>query len=238
MNLTKLLRNQGFDLIDGPVRGYKPLQVWSKKPFNEVSFYAKHLKEIILNDEVVLNEVKSPVMDINSSVHNEFSFNIGLSVLEDVLKGTDIGDLGLKNNIKGGKSVTISYDNAFVEEYTQHNLEQYIHKGDIGEGDVPLLKQLNDNNLLLISGVIYAKNMTVDIDSKLNFDSELVLKLNKIADGKVTFNNSNSKSIKMTTELTEALPIAVKAYRIVFFRSQFKKIELITDNKVFLNDVF
>jgi hypothetical protein len=43
MNLTKTLRHQGYDLIDGPLRNHKLLQLWLKRPYNEIQLYYAHL---------------------------------------------------------------------------------------------------------------------------------------------------------------------------------------------------
>ena len=74
MNLTKTLRRQNYDLIEGIVRNHAPLQLWGKRPLNEVEIEYEKLEHAFKSD-VVLTEIKSPVLDINYSKKNEFKFN-------------------------------------------------------------------------------------------------------------------------------------------------------------------
>jgi hypothetical protein len=39
MKLSKFLSEQGYDLIEGPIRNHKPLQLWLKQTFNEAELY-------------------------------------------------------------------------------------------------------------------------------------------------------------------------------------------------------
>ena len=43
MNLTRLLRKQGYDLIQGPVRNHGLLQLWLKRPLDEADLYYTHI---------------------------------------------------------------------------------------------------------------------------------------------------------------------------------------------------
>ena len=85
MNLTKTLRRQNYDLIEGIVRNHAPLQLWGKRPLNEVEIEYEKLEHAFKSD-VVLTEIKSPVLDINYSKKNEFKFNIGLTILDKLFK--------------------------------------------------------------------------------------------------------------------------------------------------------
>ena len=39
MKLTNFLSNQGYDLIEGPIRNHQPLQLWLKDSFGEADLW-------------------------------------------------------------------------------------------------------------------------------------------------------------------------------------------------------
>ena len=57
MNLTKLLRNDGFDLIDGSRRDHKLLQVWSIRGNDSLQLYADELDDIFENKDRI-NQIR------------------------------------------------------------------------------------------------------------------------------------------------------------------------------------
>ena len=71
MNLTKTLRNQGYDLIEGPVRNHKLLQIWIKRPLNEVQLYYDHLSHAFSSD-VVLTEVENTALNVDATTKDEY----------------------------------------------------------------------------------------------------------------------------------------------------------------------
>jgi hypothetical protein len=42
-NLSKNLREHGYDLLGGPIRSYKLLQLWLKVPANPIELYYAHI---------------------------------------------------------------------------------------------------------------------------------------------------------------------------------------------------
>lgn len=94
-----------------------------------------------------------------------------------------------------------------------------------------LTKILRQNRLLWITGLLLAKNLTVEIETDFSLDAELVASLNKLASGKLDFSMASNSNLKMLSSSDQYFPIAVKAYRIDFDKNIFQSLTLITDNR-------
>ena len=79
MSLTKTLRDQGYDLIEGPIRNHNLLQLWLKKPFNDVQIYYSHIDHAFTS-KVDLNQVENIALNIDSTTKDEYRFNIGITL--------------------------------------------------------------------------------------------------------------------------------------------------------------
>ncbi|MBP1223689.1 hypothetical protein [Flavobacterium sp. 1355] len=233
MKLTKYLSEQGYDLIEGPVRNHKPLQLWLKQPLDEAQLYYASIEHAFKSD-IVLTEIENPTLNVNGSQKDDYGFNIGITLLEEILRTLGLGSLEITSKIKSGKTVTISYENSITKEYAIGNIEEYLYSADFLHPNPSLLKNANRNNILLITGTVFAKNLVVDIENNFALDAALVASLNDLADGKLDFTISNQNTLKMTSNVGVYFPIAVKANRIDFDRGQFKKLILISDgNNIF-----
>jgi hypothetical protein len=232
MELTKFLREQCYDLIEGPVRNHKPLQLWLKQIFQETQLYYATIQDAF-SSKVALNEIENPALSVDSSKKDDYSFNIGITLLEDILKSLGLGTFELSAKIKSGKTVTISYENSVTKEFAIGNIEQYLSSADFNHANPSLLKHANRNNILIITGTIFAKNLVVNIDTDLSLDASLVASLNEIADGKLNFEMSNQNKLRMLSTGSIYFPIAIKANRIDFDKGVFKKLILFTDNRNF-----
>lgn len=233
MKLTKYLSEQGYDLIEGPVRNHKPLQLWLKQPLDEAQLYYASIDHAFKSD-VVLTEIENPTLNVNGTQKDDYGFNIGITLLEEILRTLGLGSLEITSKIKSGKTVTISYENSITKEYAIGNVEEYLYAADFLHPNPSLLKNANRNNLLLITGTVFAKNLVVDIENNFALDAALVTSLNNIAAGKLDFTISNQNTLKMTSNVGIYFPIAVKVNRIDFDRSRFKKLILISDgNNIF-----
>lgn len=232
MNLTKTLRKAGYDLIDGPIRNHKILQLWRKKSMNKIGTYYNHITDAIKSDEP-LNIVESKALNVNSTTKNEYKFNIGISVLESVLESLGMGEMNLSAKIKTGKKVSISYDHSFTREVPIGEVDQYLFNSDLASVNPPLLKNLNRDNVIAITGVLLAKNLIVQIETDFDIDSDLVASLNSSIKGKLAFSASSKNSLSMKSSGDAPFPIAVKAYRIDYDKGEFKKTKIITDNRSF-----
>ncbi|MDW8849978.1 hypothetical protein SD960_07745 [Flavobacterium sp. MMLR14_040] len=229
MKLTQFLGDQGYDLIEGPLRSHKPLQLWLKKPFDEAQLYYANIGHAFKSD-VELIEIENPALSVDYTKKDDYGFNIGITLLEEILKTLGLGTFEISAKIKSGKTVTISYENSVTKEYALGNLEEYLFSADFLHPNPSLLKNANRNYLLLITGTVFAKNLVVDIETDFTVDAGLIASLNAIADGKLDFTISNQSKLKMTSNMGIYFPIAVQASRIDFDRSRFKKLILVTDN--------
>lgn len=232
MKLTKFLRDQGYDLIEGPVRNHKPLQLWLKQIFNETELYYASVDQAF-KSAITLDEIENPALNFDSSKKDNYAFNIGITLLEEILKSLGLGSFELSAKIKSGKTVTISYDNSITKEYAIGNIESYLSSADFIHPNPSLLKNANRNNILVITGIVFAKNLVVSIETDFSLDAALVASLNNIADGKLDFTMSSGNKLKMVSSGNSFFPIAVKASRIDYDKSVFKKLILVTDNRNF-----
>ncbi|MES2811348.1 MAG: hypothetical protein V4670_02655 [Bacteroidota bacterium] len=230
MKLTNFLNNQGYDLIEGPIRNQKPLQLWLKRPFDEAELYYANVNHAF-KSEIVLSEIENPALSVNSSHKNEYEFNIGITLLEEILTSLGLGAFELSSKVTSGKSVAISYDNSMTIEYAVGNIEEYLYSADFIHTNPSLLKNANQNNIFIITGTVFAKSLVVDIETDFSLDTNLIATLNNVADGKLDFSTKNSNKLKMVSSESTYFPIAIKASRIDFDRSVFKKLSLITDSR-------
>jgi len=233
MKLTNFLSEQGYDLIEGPVRNHKPLQLWLKKPFDEAQLYYDNISHAFKSD-IVLNEIENAALNVDYTKKDEYGFNIGITLLGEILKTLGLGTFGLTSKIQSGKSVTISYGNSVTKEYTIGNLEEYFYSADFLHPNPSLLKNINQNYLLLTTGTVFAQNLVVDIETDFTLNAAFVGSLNDVADGKLDFSTNGLNKLKMNSNIGISFPIAVKASRIDYDRSRFKKLSQVTDS----NNIF
>lgn len=232
MDLTKTLKKAGYDLIDSPIRNHKLTQLWKKKDFDRIEMYYDSITHALVS-EVELSVITNNALKVTSSSKNEFNFNIGITILNDILQSIGLSNLDLSAEIKSGKNVIISYDNSISKEIEIGSLDSYLSDFDFKHPNNQLLQLLNSNDVIIITGILYAKNLNVEINTDFSISAELKAKLIEIADGKIDFSSSNEKKIKMTAETGEYYPIAVKANRLDFDHGKFKKQSLVTDTRNF-----
>lgn len=230
MDLTSSLKKVGYDLIDSPVRNHKLTQLWLKRDFDKIQMYYDQLSYAFVSS-VNLPVYTNDALKVNSSTKNEFNFNIGITVLDDILKSIGLSNIDISAQIKTGKNVIISYDNSITKEIEIGALESYLSNFDFLHPNNILLNNLNKNNVIIITGILYAKNLIVEIETDFNISAELKTKLTEIGSGKIDFSNSTENKIKMTAETGDYYPIAVKANRLDFDHGKLKKQSLITDTR-------
>lgn len=231
-SLINLLRKQGYDYIDGPVRNQTLLQVWCKRPTDKIFNYA--MLDKLFQSQVSLEKEINPALQINFNKKQSFDIGVGITAFDQVLKSTGIGDLGLESRLKTGKTLSVAYDQAFTEEYSQNNLNNYFFAAGAGftNENPSLLNDANRNNFILITGILYARNLQVTVNSDIDFDANLGLEISKVAKGKVDASLINSKELLMKADLKKTYPVAVKAFRLHFARGKFKTMNLATDRKI------
>ena len=232
MKLTQFLRNQGYDLIEGPVRNHKPLQLWLKQIFNKIELYYANINQAFTSN-VVLEEIEDSALTVNSNHKNEYNFNIGMTVLDEILKSQGFTNFEIASKITTGKSVVISYSDSVTKEVPVGILENYLSNADFVHPNPALLRNANQDNIIVITGVVYAKNLIVEIETDFNVDADLMADLFKIFNGKLDFSIQNQNTVKMTSNGANLFPIAIKANRINFDKSVFNKLILVSDNRNF-----
>jgi hypothetical protein len=232
MKLTKYLRDAGYDLIEGPVRNHKPLQLWLKTTVDEAQLYYTEISHAF-NSSVQLTITEDPALSVDTTKSDEYGFNIGVSLLEEILKSLGLGNFELSAKVKSGKKVTISYDNSVTKVIPLGEVTDYLSSADFKHPNPVLLKNANRNNILVITGAVMAQNLVVEIETDFNIDANLVATLNQAADGKLEFTANSQQKLKMVSSGSSFFPIAVKANWIDFDKGVFKGLPLVTDNRNF-----
>ena len=232
MKLTKYLRDAGYDLIEGPVRNQKPLQLWLKTTFDEAQLYYTEISHAF-NSPVQLTVTEDPALSVDTTKSDEYGFNIGVSLLEEVLKSLSLGSFELSAKIKSGKKVTISYVNSVTKVIPLGEVTDYLSSADFKHPNPVLLKNANRNHILVVTGTVMAQNLVVEIETDFDIDANLVATLNQAADGKLEFTANSQQKLRMVSSGSSFFPIAVKANRIDFDKGVFKGLLLVTDNRIF-----
>lgn len=232
MNLMNHLKKSGYDLLDGPIRNHQPLQLWVKKGINRPELYFEHLKDVFLSDQVIrMNQY--PVLNVEASRQIEHDYSLGLALLKDMMKAIGGTPLHLTAGIEKGKKISISYKDAYTSSSAIGDLQSYLSQSQLHNSNDDFIRYLNNNQVILITGVVFAKKLTFEIATEQDLDMEWVAKLQSAKDPKLTFSLENKNKIKMTANGTKDLPIAVKASRLDFDQGKFSGMRLITDNRNF-----
>lgn len=231
MNLTKLLRAQGFDLIDGVDRSQKLLQLWRIRGNDSLQPFSNHINDIFESDySLNSNPDSSPALQINSTKYDSFAFNIGISVLDDVLKSLTLGQINFNSSNIKGKRVNISYDQAATTRVPISDIEKYLNMADLRNPYSSILKDMNRNNLIVITGLISAKKIIAEIETLTNVTDELNMGINNAVDGNLKFEKISENKIRMESMSDQPFPVAVEAYRIDFDKGEFSKTTRVTDS--------
>jgi len=230
-NLNKILKDQGLDDIDGPVRNQLLLSVWNKKDNNRITFF--QMLPDLYASPYVLKKYVAPALFVDYSAKRDYDIGIGITALEELLSKLNLGNLGLNVKIKGGKNVSIAFNDAQLTEYPHADFSNYFYQKDGGfvSSNPEIIDQANQNNLILISGILYAKNFEAHIKTDTDVDVNLGLELTELAKGKIDFSLKNSKDLVMKSNKGEEIPIAVKAFRLNFFKGKYKSAKLVTDHR-------
>lgn len=232
MNLKKVLRGAGFDMIDSPIRNHKPLQLWLKKPGDPVDLYYENI-EHALKSEQKLAIFEDSALSVSYQNSQEYKFNIGITVLEELLTSLGLGNLGLNTGFEGGKNVSISYNSSNTMMVASGELANFLDQADFHHPNRDFMRNANADNILVITGVLVAKDFHATIETKVKIDADLEAKFNKVAEGKVKFSLKGERKLEMISEGNAAFPIAVKANRIHWDKGEFNKMRLVTDNRCF-----
>ena len=230
MSLSKSLKDQGYDLIEGPTRNHEIKQLWIKDPWDKVEILYDQVDHAFSGS---VNLSAKPVngLDLVFSKKNTFNFNIGMSVAKVILDSLGINGLALSIAVKKGKKVDISYSCSVSREITLGNIQEFFSTADYYHNNPLLLKNLNRNNVIFISGILSAKNLRIEIENDLEFDFSIEGQINQAVDGKLEAKLISNKKLQLTSTGDSIFPVAVKAHRLRYRKGEFIDAELITDNQ-------
>ncbi len=231
-SLTNVLKNAGYDFIDSPIRNQKPLQLWVKKSFNEVDLYYDHVSLAVKSD-TALEVVEGSALSVNHSNTQKLDFNIGITVLDELLTALGMGNLGISTKLQTGKQVTISYSSSKTATVSTGPIENYLSTGDFLHPNRAFLRNANKDNIIIITGILYAKDVKAIIETSHDISAEIEAEFGELAEGNISFTKTGNKKLEMKSEGNAYFPIAVKANRIDWDRGQFKNIKLVSDNRNF-----
>lgn len=230
MSLKTTLRKAGYDLIDSPVRNHKLLQIWIKNIGDPPTMYYQHINHA-LESTVKLETIEDPALTVNHRHKQDYNFNIGITVLDNLLTALGLGNLGASLSMQGGKNVTISYSNSKTLVIPVGSIEQFLNTSDFTHPNKNLLQNANRNKLILITGTLVAQDVKAIIQSNNAIDASLEADLNELAEGRALFSHSDDNTLEMTSEGNTFFPIAIQAYRLDWDHGEFDRMKLITDNR-------
>jgi len=230
MNLTQLLKKQGYDYIDGPVKDFKLFQLWMKKPTQAIELYFDDIHDLLKSDNSI-KVIESISQSVNSNLKKQYDLSLGLTKLGNLFKVFSGKNVDLQNHISSAKNLVVSYDQAFMRESPLGDLETFIHNTEISENESNkyLLKRVNKDQVFLISGIIYAKHLKVGIETDATINNEIVNKISAESKEGVSFNKTSNNKIDFSVDSEEPIPIAIKAHRLKFKNNKFQWASLVTD---------
>ena len=228
-SLQKHLNKSGYDLIDGPIRNHKPLQIWNKQPFNPAELYYEDILHAFTSP-VKLKLEKDPGLIFDESLKSDYAFNIGLTLLKETLQSIGLPPVALETHFQSGKKISISYKNAQTEAVPMGNLIDFLQRADFVHPNPVLLRAANRNSLLIITGVVTAEQLVVDMETDKKLTNKEILAITKANNNKIDLSITKNNKTRMTAGHGR-FPIAVKAARIDFDKGLFRNIKLLTDGR-------
>lgn len=228
-SLQQHLREAGYDLIDGPIRNHKPLQLWMKEGFNQPELYYADILHAFSSSKK-LRITKDPGLDIKDTDKNEYAFQIGITMVQEWMQSIGMPPIDFSGAISGGKKVTISYRKAITELVPIGDLTDFLSDADFLHPNPVLLRNANRNNLLVITGVVTAEQLVADMETDSKINSKIINGLKKSANNKIEFSSTKNNTLRMVAG-TGRFPVAVKANRIDFDKGRFNGLQLVTDGR-------
>jgi len=230
-SLQQYLREAGYDLIDGPVRNHKLLQLWLKEGFNQPELYYANILHAFSSNKKI-RVTKDPGLDIKDTHKNDYAFQIGITMVQDWMQSIGMSPIDFSSAFIGGKKVTISYRNAISEVVPTGNLTDFLSDADFLHPNPVLLRNANRNNLLVITGVVTAEQLVAEMETEVKINSKIINNLKKLSGNKIDFTSTKNNTLKMIAG-TGRFPVAVKANRIDFDKGRFNGLQLLTDGRDF-----
>jgi hypothetical protein len=232
MDLIKHLSKSGYDLIDGPVRNHQPLQLWLKQGANSPELYFENISQVF-NNTKVLKVDEDPTLNVEATQQVEHDFTVGLAVLKQLMQGIGGTPFDISTGIQTGQKISIKYKDAYTASVSIGRLAAFLSESTLEEVSEHFMHHLNANQILLVTGVVFAKQLVMDVSTDRDIDIQWVAKLKAAKDPKLLFSLENKRQLKMTTSGTKPFPIAIKASRLDYDQGEFKRMRLVTDNRNF-----
>jgi len=141
------------------------------------------------------------------------------------------GEFAPNVGLESGKQIGLSYDQVTSTEVAIGGVQNYLMVADFLHPNKRLLKNANRNNLLLITGILVAKSIHVEIESENKIDSTTKTEFSKFFNGKFELERASEKKLVMSANDIGFFPIAVKVHRIDFDGGQFVNTTLLSDRR-------
>lgn len=225
MNLTKILRADNYDLIDGSSRKHQLLQVWYKSPTKGVEHYADTLHELFTSPHP-LDPVSRPALNVSEEASESYKWKIGATVSKDLLESIGIPGLDLSKLVRNGKSVKVKYNQPVEHYLPRRALELFFPHVDLKKVDSELLSHANRMRLFIITGIIQAENFSIALESDRESELEVDSGLANVLHGKFNIERESSQRLILQPAHTAAIPVAVQTYRLDFYKGNYRTLLL------------
>lgn len=232
MKWTDHLKEQGYDMINGPIRSHQLRQIWLKDWNSEPQLYYQDIDHAFTSPSP-LSIKKDPTLDLNSTQSDDYGFNIGITFLDSILESLGLGALKLSSVFDGGKKLSIKYENAESQAIPIGEMTAYLSSADFKHPNPVLLRKLNRNDLMVITGIVLANQIQIELESDTKIKAEVITKLNKMASGNIEFTKAKDNKLKMSSSGKTIFPVAVQAHRLQYAKGVFHGLKLVTDGDVF-----
>lgn len=232
MKWTDHLKEQGYDLINGPIRSHQLRQLWIKDWNSEPQLYYQDIDHAFTSS-VSLSIKQDPTLSLHSTRDDEYAFNIGITFLDQILESIGLGSLKLSMIFNTGKKISIKYEHAESQSIPVGEIANYLSLADFKHPNPVLLRNANRNDVIVITGIVSASQIQMELESNIKVKPEMMTKLNKMASGHLQFTNAKENKIKMTSAGKTIFPVAVQAHRIQFSKGVFRGLKLVTDRDMF-----
>jgi hypothetical protein len=230
-DLTKKLREAGWDYLGGATREQRLLQVWKKRMGDEIQLEFSSIQDAFENNAISLPINKTDALNITSNASKKYDFLAGVDILDDLLEKSNLGKLKIGTKISYGKTINISYEGAFTENIDLGKLNQYFSEAKLLFNNKPFLKDLNRDNFIIITSVLYANNLRAVIETKANNSTELDTVITGIVGGEIKINKDSDSKLTITAPTGRALPIALKYHKIKYDDGVFDDTVQVSDSK-------
>jgi hypothetical protein len=126
--------------------------------------------------------------------------------------------------------MAVSFSDTSTETVAIADLDDYLHDADICQVNPALMKDLNFNNILVITGVLQAKKLITEVEFNHDITGEIFADVPKVDIGaSVNFEFIGKNKIRMTAQTPVSFPVAVRAHRLDYDKGVFKKSVPVTD---------